>query len=73
MGHSKLTQRDQRHSKSKSIFSSKIIFGTEGSLAPEILKRTFINADEDDDTYFACDVWYETWVYFSIFSDLKLK
>ena len=59
MGHSKLTQRDQRHSKSKSIFSSKNIFGTEGYLAPEILKRTFINADEDDDTYFAIDVWYE--------------
>ena len=35
------------------------IFGTEGYLAPEVLKRTFINADEDDDTYFAIDVWYE--------------
>ena len=73
MGHSKLTQKDQRHSKSKSIYFSKIIFGTEGYLAPEILKRQFINADEDDDTYFACDVWYETCLFLFSLILIKLK
>ena len=55
MGHSKLTQKNAKHSKSKSIFSSKIIYGTEGYLAPETLKRMFII--EDDEAYFAIDVW----------------
>ena len=64
MGHSKLTQRSgaggsfNRASKSKSIFLSKnIIFGTEGYLAPETLKRTFIIEDGENDSYFAIDVW----------------
>ena len=65
MGHSKLTQRSGPGggafggaSKSKSLFQSKnIIFGTEGYLAPEVLKRTFIMEDEESDAYFAIDVW----------------
>ena len=64
MGHSKLTQSNgpggafSGASKSKSLFLSKnIIFGTEGYLAPEILKRTFIMEDEENDAYFAIDVW----------------
>ena len=64
MGHSKLTQRSGpggafgSASKSKSLFQSKnIIFGTEGYLAPEVLKRTFIMEDEESDAYFAIDVW----------------
>jgi hypothetical protein len=61
MGHSKLTQRSGpggSSTKSKSLFQSKnIIFGTEGYLAPEVLKRTFILEDEESDVYFAIDVW----------------
>jgi hypothetical protein len=64
MGHSKLTQRGgaggsfNRASESKSFFSSKnIIFGTEGYLAPEVLEGTLIIEDEDNDAYFAIDVW----------------
>jgi serine/threonine protein kinase len=62
MGHSKLLQRSGpgggASTKSKSLFQSKnIIFGTEGYLAPEVLKRTFIMEDEASDAYFAIDVW----------------
>ena len=71
MGHSKLTQSNgpggafSRASKSKSLFQSKnIIFGTEGYLAPEILKRTFIMEDEENDAYFAIDVWLVKLIFF---------
>jgi serine/threonine protein kinase len=60
MGHSKLTQRSGPGgaSKTKSLFQSKnIIFGTEGYLAPEVLERTFILEDEENDAYFVIDVW----------------
>ena len=65
MGHSKLMQRRgpgatgfNQASKSKSLFLSKnVIFGTECYLAPEVLKRTFIIEDEDNDAYFAIEVW----------------
>ena len=62
MGHSKLTQRSGpgggASNKSKSLFQSKnIIFGTEGYLAPEVLKTTFIMEDEESDAHFAIDVW----------------
>jgi hypothetical protein len=51
-------------SKSKSIFQSKnIIFGTEGYLAPEVLKRTFIIEDEENDAHFAIDVWLVKLIY----------
>jgi hypothetical protein len=60
MGHSKLTQRSGPGggafggaSKSKSLFQSKkIIFGTEGFLAPEVLERTFIIEDEDQRRFY---------------------
>jgi serine/threonine protein kinase len=64
MGHAKLTKRSGPGgafggaSKSENLFLSKnIVFGTEGYLAPEILKRTFIMEDEENDEYFAIDVW----------------
>ncbi len=74
MGHSKLMQRRgpgatgfNQASKSKSLFFSKnIIFGTECYLAPEVLKRTFIIEDEDNDAFFAIDVWLVGW-FFNLF------
>ncbi len=59
MGHAKLTKRNGPGGASISnIFKSKnIIFGTEGYLAPEVLKGTFFTEDESSEAYFAIDVW----------------
>ncbi len=59
MSHSKFTKKSGRGvafggaSKSKGLFlSKKIIFGTKGFLAPEVLERAFIMEDEDQRRFY---------------------